>query len=799
MTPQASSGLAMLNRTHGDGSKLEDAKTNGTVRASTAQRALRAHAQSLMPTSDAARPGIVCAQETVEASGGAEHQTDSGMDVIEGTGGGSSSPVSATGSWAAGRGLGGREDTVVDGAKPSTSGVVGLTNLGNTCFMNSMLQCLSNVAPLRGFFVSGDYEPELNTENPLGAEGLLAQSFASLLRLMWGNGASVVSPRNFKHVLGRFAPQFAGYGQQDSQELCNYVLDKLHEDVNRVRTKPYIENYEAKETEADDAVVAEVRRRHRLRNDSRIADLFEGFFKSTVVCPKCQRVSVTFDPFMSIAVPLSVADARKLAVTLRTYDGALTTIRVSVPLSGNVKHLLAAVCEQANQTLSVPLSPERLVAVEVYNAKLQAVYQPGSRLEKLQNGDYIFVCETAPPAENGGVAAAAVAEEGDAQPLLVICVQRVPPTGYGASNKFMGLPLIFALPRSTSGQELTDLVASKLRRYQRDPDAPPPSEADGSAAEPDVPNGGGGAILGSALHGGGPMDDDIHSPTAPKPPPARAAQWRLFHSTMATGSFGYEALGAPVPLTDAPCEFATPGRGSSTYTSGSSYGSSAASSSDTSAKLESRHIVIEWQSAAFNPRGCYERAKVEADEAEKAGIGCGRTPVGERTPAASGNGVELKACLELFSREETLDAENAWYCDRCKAHREATKKLQIWSLPAVLVVHLKRFSAQGMWRRKNDTPVDFPFEVDLAPYCLQSQHEGGGETIYELMAVSNHYGSTGGGHYTAFARHSESGQWHKFDDSHTAAVEPKDVVTPAAYVLMYCRRGRSATRASPEC
>ena len=114
-------------------------------------------------------------------------------------------------------------------------------------------------------------------------------------------------------------------------------------------------------------------------------------------------------------------------------------------------------------------------------------------------------------------------------------------------------------------------------------------------------------------------------------------------------------------------------------------------------------------------------------------------------------------------------------------------------------MHLKRFSAQGMWRRKNDTPVDFPFEIDLAPYCLQCQHGGSGETMYELMAVSNHYGSTGGGHYTAFARHSESGQWHKFDDSHTAAVEPKDVVTPAAYVLMYCRRGRSATRASPEC
>lgn len=55
--------------------------------------------------------------------------------------------------------------------------------------------------------------------------------------------------------------------------------------------------------------------------------------------------------------------------------------------------------------------------------------------------------------------------------------------------------------------------------------------------------------------------------------------------------------------------------------------------------------------------GAYERPKVEGDEADKAGIGCGKPPVGERTPAGGG-GVELAACLNLFSKEETLDAEN---------------------------------------------------------------------------------------------------------------------------------------------
>ena len=96
------------------------------------------------------------------------------------------------------------------------------------------------------------------------------------------------------------------------------------------------------------------------------------------------------------------------------------------------------------------------------------------------------------------------------------------------------------------------------------------------------------------------------------------------------------------------------------------------------------------------------------------------------------------------------------------------------------MIHLKRFSAQGMWRKKNDTPVDFPFEIDMQPFALSKAAAGDGRLMYDLVAVSNHYGSTGGGHYTAFAKHSDTGQWHKFDDSHAAVVEAKDVVTPAA-------------------
>ncbi len=57
---------------------------------------------------------------------------------------------------------------------------------------------------------------------------------------MQGN-ISYVTPRKFKAKIAEWRSQFAGYGQQDSQELLGALLDGLHEDLNRIKQKPYIE------------------------------------------------------------------------------------------------------------------------------------------------------------------------------------------------------------------------------------------------------------------------------------------------------------------------------------------------------------------------------------------------------------------------------------------------------------------------------------------------------------------------------------------------------------------------------
>ena len=116
---------------------------------------------------------------------------------------------------------------------------------------------------------------------------------------MWNGSDAVVRPSMFKKVLGNYASQFQGYGQHDSQECINSVLDLLSEDLYRKKKKPYVEMTEAG-GKSDMEASTEAWNKHLLRNDSIIVDLFHGQYKSTIVCSKCQRVSVTFDPCFNI-------------------------------------------------------------------------------------------------------------------------------------------------------------------------------------------------------------------------------------------------------------------------------------------------------------------------------------------------------------------------------------------------------------------------------------------------------------------------------------------------------------------
>ena len=186
----------------------------------------------------------------------------------------------------------------------SRKGAVGLSNLGNTCFMNSGLQCLSNTPELCKYFLMGIHKKEINLDNPLGMGGRLAKAYGGLVAEMWQGTDSRVTPHDLKRTLGSKISRFQGYGQQDSAELTNYILDLLHEDLNRITKKPYIEMQD-KPNRPDKEIADEFYANFLARNQSIIVDLMYGQLKSTVTCTECKNPQLTFDPQLAIVLPIA--------------------------------------------------------------------------------------------------------------------------------------------------------------------------------------------------------------------------------------------------------------------------------------------------------------------------------------------------------------------------------------------------------------------------------------------------------------------------------------------------------------
>ena len=180
---------------------------------------------------------------------------------------------------------------------PLPPGVCGLANLGNTCFINSALQCLTALPSLSDYFLLGSYK---NDRSP-GRTCMLASLFAGLLLQRWKEGLHVSHPNELVTYVWRHS-HFSPKSQNDSQEFLAYFLDQLHEELNKP-TGMAAQNTAPQGT--DDESRAEFAwQEHLKRNHSLIVEKFQGQLKSSLTCLRCKHTSVTFEPFMFLSVPI---------------------------------------------------------------------------------------------------------------------------------------------------------------------------------------------------------------------------------------------------------------------------------------------------------------------------------------------------------------------------------------------------------------------------------------------------------------------------------------------------------------
>ncbi|XP_029699850.1 ubiquitin carboxyl-terminal hydrolase 2-like isoform X2 [Takifugu rubripes] len=185
----------------------------------------------------------------------------------------------------------------------SAQGLVGLKNLGNTCFMNSILQCLSNTHSLRDYCLHSLHRRDLSNNSRTNTA--LMEEFAKLIQTMWAASSSeAVSPSEFKTQIQRYAPRFVGYNQQDAQEFLRFLLDGLHNEVNRVTVRPR-GSVEDLDHLPDEEKGKKMWSKYLEREDSKIVDLFVGQLKSSLTCSHCGFCSTVFDPFWDLSLPIA--------------------------------------------------------------------------------------------------------------------------------------------------------------------------------------------------------------------------------------------------------------------------------------------------------------------------------------------------------------------------------------------------------------------------------------------------------------------------------------------------------------
>ncbi|XP_073809189.1 ubiquitin carboxyl-terminal hydrolase 43a isoform X1 [Danio rerio] len=631
----------------------------------------------------------------------------------------------------------------------------GLKNHGNTCFMNAVVQCLSNTELLAEYLGLEQYKYELNERRINGmmkseeVRGEVTDKLASLVRALWTNDYTPQLSVDFKSVVAKYGSQFKGNAQHDALEFLLWLLDCVHEDANLSTNNNQSRNSSSSKGSVgleESSCPGPANSQQPGTRHSFVQEHFQAQYRSSLTCPHCLKQSNTFDPFLCISLPIPLRQTRALNVTLvfSTEGQRFLRIGLAVPLFGSISTLRAMVAEEGK------LSPDQVILTEMNSGGFQRSFSDEDDMTSISESDVIYAFQVPPHFTRGGsmrfsgyhhslpsspytadfkghrlppsgtLSTEFLNHGGSSKVLLLICNV----AGSGQQATRFGPPFLMRVERTLSWDHLQQSVCNKLYVFQK--------TAIIKTTE-----------LFKVRVVGGSASCSYLSPHDSRP---------LCH-----------------PTVDRALKLCGPG-----------------------GPLHVK-LIIEWDNKIKECLfGNIQEEVIE--DAESVRI--------QQQNHVQQHSCTLDDCFQLYTKEEQLAPDDAWKCPHCKQMQQGMVKMSLWTLPDILILHLKRFRQVGKRRNKLSTLIRFPVSaLDMTPHVVKRSQSmknlaplpstwkhGETDFLYDLYAVCNHHGGMHGGHYTAYCRNSVDGHWYSYDDSSVEIVPEEELCTRGAYILFYQRR-----------
>lgn len=206
-----------------------------------------------------------------------------------------------------------------------TNIIIGLENMGNSCYINCIIQCILATNELLQIFLNGNYSKYINKDSKLGSKGVLSHNFAKLVKTMYDEGTTAkhgkkahpVKTLQFKMACGSVNSLFKDSSQQDCLEFCQFLLDGLHEDLNQCGANPPLKELSPAAEKMRENLSLRIAsgiewERYLTTDFSIIVDLFQGQYASQLKCKVCNRTSTTYQAFSVLSVPVPLGKSCSL-------------------------------------------------------------------------------------------------------------------------------------------------------------------------------------------------------------------------------------------------------------------------------------------------------------------------------------------------------------------------------------------------------------------------------------------------------------------------------------------------------